>query len=105
MRLSILPLKLSNKGIDLQIGTFWDRVYTASEIKRMELTVLAALEWRTLAVTPAALLDPLLSSLDVQPAGYDESAWLELRYNLREHCLLLLARALQGGNPKYACWL
>ena len=80
----------------LQAAMFWDVPHHSADIKRMELAVLSALEWRTWAVTVANLLDPLIFSLDLlEPAPAAESSYEKL-YILRESCKLILAKTLRG---------
>ena len=46
-----------------QVAAPWEQPFEAGHIKSMELVVLASLNWRVNALTPASFLDPFLGAL------------------------------------------
>ena len=72
-----------------QVAAPWEP-FEAGHIKRMELVVLARLNWRILALTPASFLDPLLAAAAAASGGAD-------LHRVRGQALSLVCRALPGA--------
>lgn len=68
---------------------------TVADLKRMEVTVLTALDWRVLTVTAVSVLDPLVGLLQWQhPALH--GVGFELALLASEGSKVLIAKALRG---------
>lgn len=64
------------------------------DLTRMELTVLSVLGWKTLRLTAANFLEPLVSLLDLDSTDFEGS--LQLACVVCEGAKIVLARALRG---------
>ena len=76
-----------------QVAAPWERPFEAGHIKSMELVVLASLDWRIVALTPASFLDRFLAALAA--AGHLRGG-PGLLQRLRCRTSSLVARTLPG---------
>ena len=75
-----------------QAAAPWEQPFEAGHIKSMELVVLASLDWRVAALTPASFLDPFLAALLAAGALHGSAALQRLRC----WTLALVTRTLPG---------
>jgi hypothetical protein len=78
--------------LHVQVAAPWDQPFDVSNIKSMELVVLATLQWRVVSVTATNFVDRLLR-------GIFDAAELhgtELLLELRTKSMALVAKTLPG---------
>lgn len=76
-------------ALTLQVGTPWEGHYTAAEIRDMELALMAALGWRTAAVTAADCVDALL----LETSALGDLQW-QLKSTVRQQAYAVITHAL-----------
>eukprot|EP00891_Asterochloris_glomerata_P008967 jgi/Astpho2/8967/Aster-x1555 len=80
---------LQIRPVWLQVGTPWEGHYTAAEIRDMELALMAALGWRTAAVTAADCVDALL----LETSALGDLQW-QLKSTVRQQAYAVITHAL-----------
>ena len=79
----------TRSALTLQVGTPWEGHYTAAQIRDMELCLLAALGWRTAAVTAADCVDALL----LETSALGGLQW-QLKSTVRQQAYAVITHAL-----------
>ena len=92
-------------ALTLQVGTPWEGHYTAAQVRDMELGLLAALGWRTAAVTAADCVDALL----LETSALGGLQW-QLKSTVRQQAYAVITHALArewvggAGGGRAARW-
>ena len=101
--LSISDEAPSSKFLWKQLEACWELDTRLGDLRKVELMVLTALDWRTHDLTAASVLDTLVCLLGYQQNSVFQTGCYEQMHVVRESCRLLLAKALRGGFWNWIC--